>query len=142
MPDFEKTITTGHLVSFGLTYIMVPIIVLGTFGVLAKITDGDEVSAYVLALFAIFFTAGSYSQMSTAFPVAEFTYTYVYVRNVISENMEFLTGLEYPVRLSVSADGDLANRCGLSLISLCRRHPSSPGCWRLSPSPPLLISLR
>lgn len=61
---------------------MAPIIVLGTFGVLAQITEGHVAGAYVLALFAMFFTACSYSQMSAAFPVAGSAY--VYVRNAIS----------------------------------------------------------
>ncbi|AHF76098.1 Amino acid/polyamine/organocation transporter, APC superfamily [Sodalis praecaptivus] len=89
MPEFKKTLTTGHLVLFGLAY-MAPIIVLGTFGVLAQITEGHVAGAYVLALFAMFFTACSYSQMSAAFPVAGSAY--VYVRNAISENMGFLAG--------------------------------------------------
>lgn len=46
MPDFKKPLTTGHLVLFGLAY-MAPIIVLGTFGVLAQITEGHVAGAYV-----------------------------------------------------------------------------------------------
>lgn len=89
MSEFKKTLTTGHLVLFGLAY-MTPIIVLGTFGVLAQITDGHVPGAYVLALVAMLFTAWSYSRMAKAFPVAGSAY--MYVRNAISENLGFLAG--------------------------------------------------
>ncbi|WP_413729000.1 APC family permease [Sodalis sp. RH22] len=89
MSAFKKTLTTGHLVLFGLAY-MTPIIVLGTFGVLAQITDGHVPGAYVLALVAMLFTAFSYSRMASAFPVAGSAY--MYVRNAISDNLGFLAG--------------------------------------------------
>lgn len=69
MSAFKKTLTTAHLVMFGLAY-MTPIIVLGTFGVLAQITDGHAAGAYVLALVAMLFTAYSYSRMAAAFPAS------------------------------------------------------------------------
>ncbi|WP_308822456.1 APC family permease [Sodalis praecaptivus] len=137
MPEFKKTLTTGHLVLFGLAY-MAPIIVLGTFGVLAQITEGHVAGAYVLALFAMFFTACSYSQMSAAFPVAGSAY--VYVRNAISENMGFLAG--WSILLDYLFCRWLSGSSARSTShQRCRRCPSSPGCWRLSPSPPPSISL-
>lgn len=89
MSELKKTLTTGNLVLFGLAY-MTPIIVLGTFGVLAQITEGHVPGAYVLALVAMLFTAWSYSRMAKAFPVAGSAY--MYVRNAISENLGFLAG--------------------------------------------------
>jgi len=89
MSELKKTLTTGHLVLFGLAY-MTPIIVLGTFGILAQITDGHVPGAYLLALIAMLFTAWSYSRMAKAFPVAGSAY--MYVRNAISENLGFLAG--------------------------------------------------
>lgn len=89
MPAFKKILTTGHLILFGLAY-MTPIIVLGTFGVLAQLTDGHAAGAYVLALTVMLFTSYSYSKMASAFPVSGSAY--VYVSKAINSDMGFIAG--------------------------------------------------
>ncbi|KAA8997410.1 APC family permease [Affinibrenneria salicis] len=89
MPQFKKILTARHLILFGLAY-MTPIIVLGTFGILAQITEGHTAGAYVLALIAMLFTAYSYSKMAAAFPVNGSAY--VYVSKAIGPHIGFLAG--------------------------------------------------
>jgi amino acid transporter len=69
---------------------MAPLIVLGTFGVLAEKTSGAVPSAYLLALVAMLFTALSYGRMAAAFPVAGSSYTYT--RRCIDSRVGFLVG--------------------------------------------------
>ncbi|QGF25217.1 amino acid permease [Raineyella fluvialis] len=56
---------------------MAPLIVLGTFGIVAVATHGTVAGGYVLALVAMLFTALSYGKMSRVFPAAGSAYTYV-----------------------------------------------------------------
>ncbi|VVM55116.1 Putrescine importer PuuP [Pseudomonas fluorescens] len=74
---------------FGIAY-MTPIIVLGTFGILAQSTAGMVPAAYLAALVAMFFTAMSYGRMAAAFPVAGSAYSYV--RKAISPKLGFIAG--------------------------------------------------
>ena len=69
---------------------MTPIIVLGTFGILAQSTAGMVPAAYLAALVAMFFTAMSYGRMAAAFPVAGSAYSYV--RKAISPKLGFIAG--------------------------------------------------
>lgn len=69
---------------------MTPIIVLGTFGVLATITEGHVPTAYLLASIAMLFTALSYSKMAARFPVSGSAYTYV--RMGINSQFGFIAG--------------------------------------------------
>ncbi len=84
-----RTLTLGPLVLFGLAY-MAPMIVLGTFGVLDKASNGTVPTAYLLALVAMLFTAISYGRMARAFPVAGSAYTYT--RRTIDSRVGFLVG--------------------------------------------------
>ncbi|WP_336161817.1 APC family permease [Amycolatopsis sp. VC5-11] len=77
------------VVLFGLAY-MAPLIVLGTFGIVAATTAGTVPSAYLLALVAMLFTAASYGKMAAAHPVAGSAYTYV--RKAIDARAGFLVG--------------------------------------------------
>ncbi|WP_409464858.1 APC family permease [Amycolatopsis sp. GA6-003] len=77
------------VVLFGLAY-MAPLIVLGTFGIVATTTAGTVPSAYLLALVAMLFTAASYGKMAAAHPVAGSAYTYV--RKAIDARAGFLVG--------------------------------------------------
>jgi amino acid transporter len=88
-PRLERTLGLRQVVLFGLAY-MTPLIVLGTFGVLAAETDGAVPSAYLLALVAMLFTAYSYGRMASAYPVAGSAYTYV--RRTIGQRLGFLVG--------------------------------------------------
>ncbi|GEK73187.1 MULTISPECIES: APC family permease [Halomonas] len=89
MTDMKKPLTLGQVVLFGLAY-MTPIIVLGTFGVLAVVTEGAVSGAYIAALVAMLFTAHSYGRMASAFPVAGSAYTYV--RKSIDARLGFMAG--------------------------------------------------
>lgn len=89
MAHLQRTLTLGSVVLFGIAY-MTPIIVLGTFGILATSTNGMVPAAYLAALVAMFFTALSYGRMAAAFPVAGSAYSYV--RKAISPKLGFLAG--------------------------------------------------
>nr|WP_294863848.1 APC family permease [uncultured Pseudogulbenkiania sp.] len=84
-----RTLTLSSVVLFGLAY-MTPIIVLGTFGILAQQTGGMVPAAYVVALIAMLFTAYSYGRMAAAYPTAGSAYTYT--RKSISSKLGFLVG--------------------------------------------------
>ncbi|MCL7490822.1 APC family permease [Streptomyces sp. MCA2] len=84
-----RTLTLKSVVLFGLAY-MTPLIVLGTFGVVADTTGGAVPTAYLLALCAMLFTAHSYGKMAAAYPVAGSAYTYV--REAIDGRVGFLVG--------------------------------------------------
>jgi amino acid transporter len=85
---------TPHLrlrgvVLFGLAY-MAPLIVLGTYGIVADTTSGTVPTAYLLATVAMLFTAASYGRMASVYPVAGSAYTYV--RKSIDSRVGFLVG--------------------------------------------------
>ncbi|MHA6758405.1 APC family permease [Streptacidiphilus sp. PAMC 29251] len=88
-PALTRSLTLRSVVLFGLAY-MAPLIVLGTFGIIAETTGGSTPSAYLLALVAMLFTAFSYGRMAAAFPVAGSAYTYV--RRTIDSRVGFLVG--------------------------------------------------
>jgi amino acid transporter len=88
-PRLTRTLTLGPVVLFGLAY-MAPMIVLGTFGVLAESSGNAVPTAYLLALVAMLFTAVSYGRMAAAFPVAGSAYTYT--RRAIDSRVGFLVG--------------------------------------------------
>jgi putrescine importer len=69
---------------------MTPIIVLGTFGILARASGGKAPLSYVIALAAMLPTAASYAHMARAYPVAGSSYSYV--RKAIDSRLGFLTG--------------------------------------------------
>ena len=89
MARLQRTLSLGSVVLFGIAY-MTPIIVLGTFGILAQTTAGMVPAAYLAALVAMFFTAMSYGRMASAFPVAGSAYSYV--RKAISPKLGFIAG--------------------------------------------------
>lgn len=89
MARLQRTLSLGSVVLFGIAY-MTPIIVLGTFGILAQSTQGSVPAAYLAALVAMFFTAMSYGHMASAFPVAGSAYSYV--RKAISPKLGFIAG--------------------------------------------------
>jgi putrescine importer len=84
-----RALTLRSVVLFGLAY-MTPLIVLGTFGVVADSTQGAVPTAYLLALGAMLFTAHSYGKMAAAHPVAGSAYTYV--RRAVDSRAGFLVG--------------------------------------------------
>ncbi len=88
-PTLHRSLTVRSIVLFGLAY-MTPLIVLGTFGVVADLTRGAVPTAYLLALAAMAFTAFSYGRMASAFPVAGSAYTYA--SRAIDSRFGFLVG--------------------------------------------------
>jgi amino acid transporter len=88
-PQLARELKLRSVVLFGLAY-MTPMIVLGTFGVVAADTGGAVPMAYLLALLAMLFTAHSYGKMAAAHPVAGSAYTYV--RRAIDSRLGFLVG--------------------------------------------------
>jgi putrescine importer len=89
MARLQRTLSLGSVVLFGIAY-MTPIIVLGTFGILADVTQGQVPAAYLVASVAMLFTALSYARMARAFPQAGSAYTYV--RKSISAKLGFIAG--------------------------------------------------
>lgn len=77
------------LVLFGLAY-LAPLIVLGTFGVVAQASHGATASSYLLALCAMLFTAASYGRLAGLYPVAGSAYTYV--SRAIDHRVGFMVG--------------------------------------------------
>ena len=85
----HRTMNLPSVVLFGLAY-MTPIIVLGTFGVIAEASHGASAMSYVMATIAMLFTAASYGRMSVLHPTSGSAYTYV--GRVIGLRPGFLTG--------------------------------------------------
>jgi putrescine importer len=88
-PTLNRHLGVRGVVLFGLAY-MAPLIVLGTFGIVAGTTGGTVPAAYILALVAMLFTAASYGKMAAEHPVAGSAYTYV--RKSIDSRLGFLVG--------------------------------------------------
>jgi putrescine importer len=89
MARLQRSLSLGAVVLFGIAY-MTPIIVLGTFGILAEISRGAVPAAYVAASLAMLFTALSYARMAGLFPVAGSAYSYV--RRSINDHLGFIAG--------------------------------------------------
>jgi len=79
----------GAVVLFGLAY-LAPLIVLGTFGVVAEASRGATAASYLLALLAMLFTAASYGRMAARHPVAGSAYAYVC--HAIDRRIGFMVG--------------------------------------------------
>ena len=60
----ERTLGLGTVVLIGLAY-MTPLIVLGTYGVVAQLSNGTVPTAYLVTLVAMLFTALSYGRMAS-----------------------------------------------------------------------------
>ena len=88
-PVLNRSLRLHSVVLFGVAY-MAPMIVLGTFGVVAEETSGSVPTAYLLAMVAMLFTAHSYGRMAAAFPVAGSAYTYA--RRTLDSRAGFLVG--------------------------------------------------
>ena len=85
----KRSLTLYQVVLLGLAY-MTPMIVFGTYGILAETTNGFVPTAYLVALVAMLFTAFSYGNMVKAFPVSGSAYTYT--RKSIGPNIGFMIG--------------------------------------------------
>jgi putrescine importer len=85
----KRTLGLPAVLLFGLAY-MAPLIVYGTYGVLAKASGDTAALAYLLALFAITFTALSYGRLARIYPVAGSAYTYT--RRNFNAHVGFMIG--------------------------------------------------
>jgi amino acid transporter len=54
---------------------MTPLIVLGTYGVVAQLSNGTVPTAYLVTLIAMLFTAFSYGRMASLYPISGSAYT-------------------------------------------------------------------
>jgi putrescine importer len=75
-PRLERVLGLGSVTLIGIAY-MSPLIVLGTYGVVADQSNGTIAAAYVVCLIAMMFTAHSYGRMSSLYPTAGSAYSYV-----------------------------------------------------------------
>ncbi|HET8790259.1 MAG TPA: hypothetical protein VFM75_03545, partial [Modicisalibacter sp.] len=74
--ELSRTLKLRDLVIYGLIFI-VPIAPFGIFGYVMSASGGMIVTAYVIGLVGMLFTAVSYSQMAKEFPIAGSVYSYV-----------------------------------------------------------------
>lgn len=72
----SRTLKLRDLVIYGLIFI-VPIAPFGIFGHVLEASQGMIVTAYVVGLIGMLFTALSYAQMASRYPVAGSVYTYI-----------------------------------------------------------------
>ncbi|UXN02776.1 APC family permease [Bartonella sp. HY406] len=73
--SLHRVLGVPSLVLFGLAY-MVPLTIFTTYGVVTTITKGHLPVAYIVTLFAMFFTALSYGSMVNKQPTAGSAYSY------------------------------------------------------------------
>ncbi|AYZ62214.1 APC family permease [Burkholderia multivorans] len=85
----KRTLGFSSVLLFGLAY-MAPLIVYGTYGVLAKASGDTAALSYLIALVAIVFTAMSYGKLARLYPMAGSAYTYT--RKAFNANLGFLIG--------------------------------------------------
>ena len=74
--ELSRTLELKDLVIYGFIFI-VPIAPFGIFGHVMEASGGMIVSAYIIGLVGMLFTAISYSQMAKEFPIAGSVYSYV-----------------------------------------------------------------
>lgn len=88
-PQLAKVLGLTGAVAFGLAYMM-PMASFTTYGVVNTLTEGGVVTAYIVTLVAMLFTASSYAAMSRAFPAAGAAYSYT--RRTLGGHVGFLSG--------------------------------------------------
>jgi len=76
MSGLKKTLRLSDLVFMGLILIQ-PTAPMPLFGVVSNLAGGHVVSAILLALVGMLFTAISYGRMARIYPSAKSAYTYV-----------------------------------------------------------------
>ena len=74
--ELSRTLELRDLVIYGFIFI-VPIAPFGIFGHVMNASGGMIVTAYIIGLIGMLFTAISYSQMAKEFPIAGSVYSYV-----------------------------------------------------------------
>ncbi|WP_025563319.1 amino acid permease [Psychromonas sp. SP041] len=84
-----RTLTLWPLIIMGLAY-MTPLIVLGTFGIIAEASNGTVPMAFLITTFAMLFTANSYGIMARRYPIAGSAYTFA--TKSIDSRVGFMVG--------------------------------------------------
>ncbi|MEG3753378.1 APC family permease [Psychromonas arctica] len=84
-----RTLTLWPLIIMGLAY-MTPLIVLGTFGIIAEASNGTVPMAFLITTFAMLFTANSYGIMARKYPIAGSAYTFA--TKAIDSRVGFMVG--------------------------------------------------
>lgn len=105
--ELNRAMSLTDVVVYGLIY-MVPLATLPVFGIIYNFSGGMPALVYLVAAFAMFFSALSYKEMAKKFPIAGSVYSYV--RIGVNRFVGFLAGwailLDYlllPALLSVFA---------------------------------------
>lgn len=88
-PALQRKLGLTGLTVFGITYMTV-ITVFTTYGIVNQVTGGHLPLAYLVAVVAMLFTAGSYGAMVRRYPVAGSAYTYT--QQSFGGAVGFLTG--------------------------------------------------
>ncbi|MBP2656678.1 MAG: puuP 2, partial [Firmicutes bacterium] len=87
--SLKRVLNVRHLIWFGLSY-LAPIGVFTQFGIMTGMTHGMTTLSYIVATVVILFTAFSYANLVSVFPVAGSAYTYV--QRSINPHAGFITG--------------------------------------------------
>jgi putrescine importer len=85
----RRVLTRWDLILFGLV-ILSPTAVYPVYGIIQSVSHGQAALSYVVAMVAMLFTAASYGRMSTVYPSAGSTYTYV--QQTFNPYVGFLAG--------------------------------------------------
>src|SRR5215471_17810451 len=88
-PRLRRTLTLWDLILYGVIVIQ-PVAPMSVFGVLSERGRGHVVTAVLIAMVAMLFTAISYGRMARAYPSAGSAFTYV--AQEINPAMGFVTG--------------------------------------------------
>src|SRR5690349_9078034 len=75
-PRLKRVLGLGDLVFYGIVLIQ-PVAATGPFGIGNQKSQGHIVTAILIAMVAMLFTAISYGRMAALYPVAGSAYTYV-----------------------------------------------------------------
>ena len=87
--EFKRVLKLRHLVMYGLAYVT-PTAPFPMLGIVAIATLGHLASVYIVALFALIFTATSYGKMAARHPIAGSAYSYS--TNAIHPHVGFIVG--------------------------------------------------
>ena len=85
----RRVLTRWDLILFGLV-ILSPTAVYPVYGIIQSVSHGQAALSYLVAMVAMLFTAASYGRMSTVYPSAGSTYTYV--QQTFNPYVGFLAG--------------------------------------------------
>ena len=88
-PHLRRTLGPVSVLLFGLAFIA-PLIVFGTYGVIAQASQNTVALSYVVASIGVIFTALSYGRLVRVFPTAGSAYTYT--RKMLNPNIGFMVG--------------------------------------------------